>query len=461
MKLKLQSFLLFSLALFFIPSSVLAGSEPVNEVRQLIESEYVDIVPDSVLNKSTISELLEELDPYTNFMSKNEFEQFMNGIEQRIVGVGVVLEEHERGVQIVSVVPGAPADQAGILAGDIITHADGEELAGKSVQAAIPFISGSANTPVTLTIERPSVKPFRKTLRRQEIQLVNVEQMMLGGNVGYIRLHSFSEDAAKSIQKAIRQMPEVESWILDLRDNGGGHVGAAQQVMGLFPKMKQAYQIKYRDKTETFPVIEQPIQFHGPVALLVNSYSASASEMVAASVKERKAATLYGQTTYGKGSMQTMYQLSDDSVLKMTIARFLSPGGKKVDQVGVKPNSLTKKGMEIQVAHEHQLISQWSNYKRLPALDAVPVTKTFDVEMTMPMQWNDSEFKEAIQLIELGGGEQAVTVEKKNGRTITVKPEKQLKAGASYILVIHPKWKNLQGKLMKQGVYMGVTVDGK
>ncbi|WP_301107711.1 S41 family peptidase [Sporosarcina sp.] len=456
MKNKLHALLFLSLALFLLPAPTFANPDVLKEVRQLITTDYVDSVPEDVLNKPEVSEILKELDPYTVYMTKNEFEQFMNGIEQRIVGIGVVLEEHELGVQILSVVPGAPAEQAGILAGDIITHANGDSLAGKSVQAAIPFISGPADTSVTLTLVRPSADTFKKVLKRQEIQLVNVESRMLGGNIGYIRLHSFSNDAALNIQKAIQQMPNADSWILDLRDNGGGYVGAAQQVMGLFPQMKQAFQLRSRDKTETFPVIKQPHQFQAPVALLVNGYSASASEMVAGSVKERKAATLFGQTTYGKGTMQTMYQLSDDSVLKMTIARFLTPGARTIDQVGVAPDVVTDEGEELQAAHKQQLINRLPGYKKLPALENVPVTKTFRVEMNMPMQ--SDLVKDAVQLIELGGKAQAITVERTNQSTITVKPVQSLKPGASYTLVIHPTWKNLQSKPLKQGVYVNVTV---
>ncbi|GKV65930.1 MULTISPECIES: S41 family peptidase [unclassified Sporosarcina] len=456
MKNKLHALLLLTLALFFFPATASANSQVLQEVRQLITADYVDSVPKDVLNKPDITQILKELDPYTAYMTKREFEQFMNGIEQRIVGIGVVLEEHKLGVQIISVVPGAPAEHAGILAGDIITHANSKALAGKSVQAAIPFISGPADSLVTLTLVRSSAEPFKKVLKRQEIQLVNVESKMLGGNIGYIRLHSFSNDAALNIQKAIQQMPGADGWILDLRDNGGGYVGAAQQVMGLFPQMKQAFQLKSRDKTEIFPVIQQPHQFQVPVSLLINGYSASASEMVAGSVKEIKSAMLFGQTTYGKGTMQTMYQLSDDSVLKMTIARFLTPGARTIDQVGVAPDVVTNEGEELQAAHKQQLINRLPGYKKLPALENAPVNKTFKVEMNMPMQPN--LVKDAVQLIELGGKAQAITVERTNQSTITVKPVQSLKTGASYTLVIHPTWRNLQSKLLKQGVYVEVTV---
>ena len=442
-----------------LPFTTSVSAEPLDDMRQFIRDYYVDDVPESVLMKGTAQEITKHLDPYSVYMTAQEYQGFVNGIEQRIIGIGVVLEEDAKGIKVTSVIPKGPAERAGIQPGDVITHVESQSLVGKSVQFAVSEIGGRENTVVTLTLERQGQKkPLTMRIKREVITMANVESTMLGGNIGYIRLNSFAMESANEVNDAIQSLPGAGGWIVDLRNNGGGYITVAQEVTGFFPKAVGAFQLREKHgEPIIYRAIPQPSKLSAPTHLLINEYSASASEMVAAAVKEQKLATIYGQTSYGKGTMQSMFDFRDGSVLKLTTARFYSPGGQAVDKVGVKPDILTKKEAELEASHRAQLIGKWKGYKTLPKLSNVPVTKKFKVEMNATMNWNNLD-KDAVQLIQLGGEESAVTIEVTDDRTLTVIPKKPLVSGESYVLAIHPRWQGTNNHSMKQGIYVDITV---
>lgn len=321
---------LFTMLFVLLPFVASASAEPLDDMRQFIRDYYVDDVPESVLMKDTAQEITKHLDPYSVYMSAQEYQGFVNGIEQRIIGIGVVLEEDAKGIRVTSVIPKGPAERAGIQPGDIITHVEGQSLIGKSVQTAVSWIGGAENTVVAITLERHGQQtPLTLRIKREVITIANVESTMLGGNIGYIRLNSFATESAKEINDAIRSLPGAEGWIVDLRNNGGGYITVAQEITGFFPKAVGAFQLREKNgQPITYKAISQTSKLSAPTHLLMNEYSASASEMVAAAVKEQKLATIYGQTSYGKGTMQSMFDFRDGSVLKLTTARFYSPGGR-------------------------------------------------------------------------------------------------------------------------------------
>ncbi|WP_342508633.1 S41 family peptidase [Sporosarcina sp. FSL K6-2383] len=450
---------LFTMLFVLLPFTTSASAEPLGDMRQLVKDYYVDDVPESVLMKNTALEITKQLDSHSVYMTAQEYQRFVNGIEKRIIGIGIVLEEDVKGIKVASVIPKGPAERAGILAGDVITHVGTQSLVGKSVQTATSWIGGQENTVVTLTVERTGqTGPLLMSIKREVITMVNVESTMLGGNIGYIRLNSFASETAKEVNAAIQSLHGVKGWIVDLRNNGGGYITVAQDMTGFFPNAIGAFQLREKTgKPQVFNAIPQSNKLNAPTHLLMNGYSASASEMVGAAVKEQKLATIYGQTSYGKGSMQSMFNFTDGSVLKLTTARFYSPGGKAVDKVGVKPDVVTAKELELEVSHRDQLIAQWKGYKAFPKLNNVPVTKKFQVEMNAEMDWSKLSNGD-VQLIQLGGGESAVTISVTNERTVTVTPTKPLIAGKTYMLVIHPHWKGTNHYSMRQGIYLDVTV---
>lgn len=260
------------------------------------------------------------------------------------------------------------------------------------------------------------------------------------------------------MQDAIRLLVGAEGYIVDVRNNGGGYITAAQEIAGFFPGVDQAFQLREKNKKAViYPSVNQKQKLMGPVSLLVNQYSASASEMLAVNLKEQKVATLYGANTYGKGTMQSMYAFTDGSVLKMTTARFYSPKGIDVDKVGVTPNVKTRANEELATAHYEQLVAKMKSYTPFPALENVKTSKTFTVSLTKEMDWRHIE-NESIQLIEIGGKESKVRMEVKDSKTIEVIPEAPLLSGEKYVLIIHPVWKDKMGNGLKKGIYLDVTV---
>ena len=454
--LYLLSFMVF---LLFSQVSFAHAAEPIEEVRDLIKQYYVEEVPESYLTKSTIKEITDQLDPYTLYMSKQEYTDFSNAINQELVGIGVVIEEHEKGVVVLQVIPNGPAEQAGLVAGDIITEINGESLQGESVQTAISYIKGETDSPLTINfIQAATGESVSKTLVRKDIALPIVEVDMLGGQIGYIRLNSFSLDAADKVAGAIQSLASAKGYIFDLRDNGGGYVSSAQDIIGLFPNAENAFQLRNRiGVPEIYKSIQQATQFTEPVHMLINGNSASASEMVAASIKEHEAATLYGQTSYGKGSMQGFFWLGNGNVLKMTTAKFYTVQGTEINKIGVKPKVITETGKELAVSHRDHLLREYRAYKQLPLLKDVPTTKTFTVKMNREIKWEEASRKN-VQLIQLGGREIPVELEPIDGKTIQVKPKELLQSGETYLLLVHQNWKGKGNEVMKTGNYLEVTV---
>ena len=193
-------------------------------------------------------------------------------------------------------------------------------------------------------------------------------KQLLYGNVGYIGLNTFSDDGATLVQQAKEALQKqgATSFILDLRNNGGGFVHTAEELVGLFPKSPYAYALHTRKQDGLVKSVQQTSLFPANTKVLINGYSASASEMVAGALVDQKSATLYGQTTYGKGSMQSFYNLSDGSYLKLTVANFTGPKGTIIHKTGVKPQITTTVGQELEKAHLDAILEANKTYKKMP-----------------------------------------------------------------------------------------------
>ncbi|HZG59639.1 MAG TPA: S41 family peptidase [Anoxybacillus sp.] len=430
----------------------------LDEIRRHIQDYYVDPINKNSLQGSTPQDIVKYLDKYSTYMTAEEYEQFLDSIDIEFVGIGITMEEDEAGIKVMSVLENSPAARAGLQAGDIITEVDGQSLAGNAVESAATLITGQEGTTVHLKILRPETnETFSVSVVREKINWPNVEFSRLSGNIGYIRLYSFDHESIKEIEKAIRSLSGVKGWIFDLRDNPGGYVDAAQEILGFFPNVKYAFQLRDRsNKPTVYGAIEQPVKMTGLVHVLVNSSSASASEMVAASVKEQKGAVLYGQRTFGKGSMQELFQLSDGSVLKLTVARFFSPNGTPIHEVGVKPNVVTAVNKELYFAHRDLLLKQLRNYQSLGKLRNVATNKTFTVKLSRKLSVTNAS-QLGIKLYRIGGQEVPVTVQGK-GNQLVIKPNVPLVKGENYLLIIPPTIKSKDGRVMKQGTYLEISV---
>lgn len=447
------SAMLFFIMCLAVPLTVLGA--PLDEAKQIVKENYVGNVNGDINRATSIEQLAEMLDPYSDYFTPEEFDEFFNGVELTTVGIGVVIEKVESGIQISELIDGGSAKNAGLKVGDIITEIDGKPVAGLTIDQASSRIKGAANTTVSLTVSREDGTILTKKLTRKAFSLPNVETKLLYGNTGYISLNSFSNDTASLVSKAIRDLKNkgAKSFIFDLQNNGGGYVTAAEQLIGMFPNATYAYKLKEASGTSIVRSMKQSTTFPENTKMLVNRYSASSSEMTAAALADQKAVTLYGETTYGKGSMQAFYELEDGSFLKLTVGHFYGPKGTKINEVGVKPHIKTT-GEPLFKAHYDTIASNLKNYKELAALKNVPLNKTFTIKFSAKLAKELAS--SSVELVELGA-DTVKTTHKLSGQQLVVTPSKELTAGKEYALIVHPKVKNEKGKNLKAGVYLHVT----
>lgn len=310
------------------------------EVINLITAHHVSGVQPEDLDTESIESVIESLnDPYTEFMTPDEWRSFLDSLENHYVGIGIRFGWNDRGFFVVEVFEGSPAGEAGMREGDYIVAVDGEETAGLSSDELVARITGPAGTNVTVTVEREGGK-IDLTMERRDIHYPALTARLIEPGIGYVRLNGFTSDADELFEaETDRLLKEgMRALVLDLRNNPGGLLETAANMASRF--VKDGVLIYTRNRTgleEPYPIgSDHPLDV--PVILLVNEYSASASEVLAGALQDYGIARLVGQKTYGKGSVQWTFQLSDGSVLKLTVQEYLTPLKRPVNHVGLEPD---------------------------------------------------------------------------------------------------------------------------
>ncbi|MBI6873670.1 S41 family peptidase [Clostridium aciditolerans] len=354
---KIQSTISFlALTIFLVASSsfkVQASSQTLDEARAIIRDNYVTPVSDSVLNAPTIEEIVKGLnDPYSQYFSKQQEEDFLNSIDNKMYGIGISVEMVAEGVKVKAVIDNSPALESGIHEGDIIISANDKSLAGLKVEEATSYIKGESGTTVKLQVKRADAILSFSVMRR-EISLPTVTGKMLSENTAYINIVSFGGDTSQLFSKKLQElnMKNPHSYIIDLRNNGGGYMGTALEIAGNFIGSNPAITVEDREGNKVrYLAGGKGITIDKPVIFLINEYTASASEILSAAVKDYKKAFFIGVTTYGKGVAQQMFPLSDGSALKITTEKFYSPLGNAIQKVGVTPDFEAKDVDSLAVA---------------------------------------------------------------------------------------------------------------
>ena len=444
------------IGLISAPISSLAT--PLDEVKNLVRVHYKGEIPSSIEEIDSIDDIMEQLDPYSTYFTREEFEAYTNSINNTTTGIGVTIEEHVTGIQIVSTFEGGAAQQAGISPGDIILSIDGISTTGMAIQQASSIITGKEGTTVQLQVLKSNNTKEMYNLIRKKFTIPVVTKELLAGNIGYIGMNSFSDNGTVLVQKAKVDLQKLgaTSFILDLRNNGGGYVHTAEELIGLFPNSPDAFKIITTSESTLTKSTKQSSLFPANTKVLVNGYSASASEMTAAALLDQNSASLYGQKTYGKGSMQSFFSLSDGSILKLTIANFTGPKDTIIHKTGVNPHFVTEVGHELVKAHRDALIEVNKNYKKMSALQNVPTTKQFTITFSSNVVQNATQ---KVELVKLGTTNTVpVTIDLKSSKQFVVTPTAPLEKGAAYLLLIHPTFQTNAGIMMKNGAYVEVTV---
>ncbi len=305
---------------------------------------YYDLPPQQERVYGAIEGLIDSLgDPYTSFVPPNVARILEEDSSGTFEGIGAFVEEApEGGVYIIRVFEGGPADRAGIRAGDIIIAADGTDLLEKSLQEALLLIRGPAGTEVRLTIVREGVpEPFEVSVTRARLDIPTVEARLLDDHIGYVLLYDFNARSSDRLRRAVRQLMDqgAEKLILDLRGNPGGFLEEAVAIADLFlPEGKVLIQRDVDGRTREYTSRNGDFAERIPLVVLIDGESASASEIVAAAIRDNGRGTLIGQTTFGKGSVQLQYTLSDGSLLRVTYAAWYTPRDVSISEQGVTPD---------------------------------------------------------------------------------------------------------------------------
>lgn len=305
---------------------------------------YYDLPPQQERVYGAIEGLIDSLgDPYTSFVRPDVARILEEDSSGTFEGIGAFVEEApEGGVYIIRVFEDGPADRAGIRAGDIIIAADGTDLLEKSLQEALLLIRGPAGTEVKLTIVREGVpEPFEVSVTRARLDIPTVEARMLDDHIGYVLLYDFNARSSDRLRTAVRQLMDqgAKKLILDLRGNPGGFLEEAVTIADLFlPQGTVLIQRDVDGRTREYTSHSGDFAERIPLVVLVDKGSASASEIVAAAIQDNGRGTLIGQTTFGKGSVQLQYTLSDGSLLRVTYAAWYTPNDVSISQHGITPD---------------------------------------------------------------------------------------------------------------------------
>ncbi len=314
------------------------------EVLEKINKEYVEEIDQSESMDSAINGLLQSLDPYSAYMSPEVFDEMQTETSGEFGGLGIEVSMESGVVKVISPIDDTPASEAGIKAGDYIVKINDIQVQGKSLTEAVDLMRGPVGSSIELTVRRRGEKKaLIFNIIRKVIQIQSVKTDILDKNIGYIRLTSFNENSGKQIEKKINVLEkskDIKSYILDLRNNPGGLLSQAIKISDFFLENGEIVSTKSRKASENRKWFAKKGDLTNGKTLivLINYGSASASEIVAGALKDHKRAILLGESSYGKGSVQSIIPLKNNGAIRLTIAKYYLPSGKSISEVGVSPD---------------------------------------------------------------------------------------------------------------------------
>jgi carboxyl-terminal processing protease len=319
--------------------------ELFGDVLDTVDREYVTPVDNKKLIQSALNGMLTSLDPHSDYLTPDAYNDMQDDTRGEYGGLGLEITSEDGVVKVISPIDGTPAAKAGVKPGDFITAVNGQSVLGLSVNDAVKQMRGKVGETVTLTIAREKTDPFDVKLTREIIQPKSVTYHA-EGDYGYVRLSGFNEKATDEVKSAIdnlrAQNPHLKGLVLDLRNNPGGLLDQAVGVADIFLSGGEIVSQRGRDPHD----IERYNAHAGaklgnmPVVVLINSGTASAAEIVAGALQDRKRASIVGLTSFGKGSVQTVIPLRGgmDGAVKLTTARYYTPSGRSIQRTGIQPD---------------------------------------------------------------------------------------------------------------------------
>lgn len=318
-------------------------TKSLKNIKSLLNKYYLnDIDEDKAIDGAIEGYVAALGDKYTEYIPKDEMKEYTQNLMGNYVGIGIYMTKNTKDntIVVISPIKYSPAEEAGILPGDIITKIDGVEYNGDSMDAAANNIKGEEGSTVKLEIQRgQEIKTFEIT--RKKITTNPVVAEKLENNIGYLEVSSFDENTAENFKAKYEELKSqgITSLVIDLRNNGGGLVEEALKIADyIVPKDKELLVTVDKDGKEKVEKSKEDVLIDMPIVVLVNKNSASSSEILAGALKDLNEATIVGNTTYGKGVIQQLLQLKDGAGLKVTVEEYYTPNRTKINGVGIEPN---------------------------------------------------------------------------------------------------------------------------
>ena len=329
------------------------------DVLKQVERSYVEPVADNELVKDALKGMLTRLDPHSDYMDQEQYEQMTAVTRGQFGGIGVELTLEARVPEVIAPIEGTPAADAGFEPGDRITKIDAQSTTGMDVEEIVKRLRGASGTNVILTISRNDRPPFDVTLTRAIIHVVSVKSELKGDNIGYVRITAFTESTAPELATAISRLKDrahgrLNGLILDLRNDPGGLLDAAVEVAADFIDGGVVVTTRGRtgqdDHVYRAPAASDLLR-GTPIVVLINSASASAAEIVAGALQDHHRATVMGTRSFGKGSVQTIIPLEGQGALRLTTALYYTPSGRSIQGQGIAPDIIVSLPKNQQVAN--------------------------------------------------------------------------------------------------------------
>jgi carboxyl-terminal processing protease len=315
------------------------------DVLERIRRDYVEPVDEKTLMENAINGMLAALDPHSSYMNPKVYKDMQVQTRGEFGGLGIEVTMENGVIKVVSPIDDTPASKAGIQSGDLIFALDGEPVQGLTLQEAVEKMRGKVGTPIKLTLRRNNVKdPIDVTLTRETIK-VKAVKFRLEGDVGYIRVTSFTEQATSGVLDAVEKIkkeagPKLKGYVLDLRNNPGGLLDQAISMVDAFLDKGEIVSVKARkaEDVQRWNAKAGDVANGLPIVVLMNGGSASASEIVAGALQDHRRAIILGTRSFGKGSVQTIMQVTGGGAIRLTTALYFTPSGRSIQKEGIKPD---------------------------------------------------------------------------------------------------------------------------
>ncbi len=320
------------------------------DIFEQVRSDYVETPSDEELIEAAITGMLASLDPHSSYLNAKNFRDMQVQTRGSFGGLGLEVTMERGLVKVVSPIDDTPAFRAGVKPGDFITHLNGEQVMGLTLNDAVEKMRGPVGTDIKLTLRRVGREPFDVTLTRAVVKVQSV-RARLEGNIGVLRISSFTEQTEQGLQRGIAQLEKelgkgLRGVVLDLRNNPGGLLDQAVAVSDAFLEKGEIVSTRSRqaEDTQRFNAKPGDLAKGLPIVVLVNGGSASASEIVAGALQDHRRAIVMGTTTFGKGSVQTIRPIPGHGAVRLTTARYFTPSGRSIQAKGIEPDLVIEQG---------------------------------------------------------------------------------------------------------------------